>query len=144
MASPSNSVGPGESGNPGPVTVTIAWLVLVSGIVCNSPVSWFLVHVAEGADIGVLTWPFLEATAAEGQSSAVQETVLHVHTATRPVGRLLSRYCWFDLGGRGRLTKGPGHECVYECTRSKPGVKAGAIENIHRRLGNNQVLYPLG
>lgn len=28
-----------------------------------------------------------------------------------------------------------GHECVYETKRIKPGIKAGAIENIHRRLG---------
>ena len=29
-----------------------------------------------------------------------------------------------------------GAECTYETKRVKPGLKAGAIENIHRRLGN--------
>ncbi|KAH8178665.1 fungal specific transcription factor domain-containing protein [Sarocladium implicatum] len=32
------------------------------------------------------------------------------------------------------ITSIEGHDCVYEGARGKPGVKAGAIENIHRRL----------
>jgi len=28
-----------------------------------------------------------------------------------------------------------GSECVYESKRAKPGMKAGAIDNLHRRLG---------
>ena len=27
--------------------------------------------------------------------------------------------------------------CVYETKRVKPGLKAGAVENLHKRLGNS-------
>lgn len=30
-----------------------------------------------------------------------------------------------------------GYECVYEAKRHKPGIRAGAIETIYKRLGNN-------
>lgn len=34
-----------------------------------------------------------------------------------------------------RLTFDLGLDCVYESKRIKPGLKSGAIENLHRRLG---------
>ncbi|KAH6886751.1 fungal-specific transcription factor domain-containing protein [Thelonectria olida] len=34
-----------------------------------------------------------------------------------------------------------GFECVYESKRAKPGMKAGAVENLHRRLGKYRVIY---
>lgn len=30
---------------------------------------------------------------------------------------------------------GLGSSCIYETKRAKPGMKAGAIDNLHRRLG---------
>jgi hypothetical protein len=31
-------------------------------------------------------------------------------------------------------------ECVYEAKRNKPGLKPGALENVHRRLGEERRL----
>ncbi|EEU43806.1 uncharacterized protein NECHADRAFT_11576, partial [Fusarium vanettenii 77-13-4] len=36
-----------------------------------------------------------------------------------------------------------GYECVYESKRAKPGMKTGAVENIHRRLGEYWVMQKL-
>jgi hypothetical protein len=33
-----------------------------------------------------------------------------------------------------------GLECVYETKRAKPGMKAGAVENLHRRLGTLSIV----
>lgn len=35
-----------------------------------------------------------------------------------------------------------GLECVYETKRVKPGLKGGAVENIHRRLGSYLRRFP--
>lgn len=78
---------------------------------------------------------FLEVIGVGGSNSVAQETGLHVHTATKLVGSIRSGP---SLGYLKRLTGCIGHDCVYEGARGKPGVKAGAIENIHRRLGKIQ------
>jgi hypothetical protein len=51
----------------------------------------------------------------------------------RKTGELLNAAAYYS--GAWLTTYTTGSECVYETKRAKPGMKAGAIENLHRRLG---------
>jgi len=72
----------------------------------------------------------LPAMAAEGRSCGALATALAAFTVERLVLLLRPNTILSLLMQIGLV-------CVYETKRVKPGLKAGAVENLHKRLGNS-------